>query len=369
MIDPRIEKLAGLLVEYSTAVQPGDKVYVRSTTAATPLIEAVYRKIFQAGGHPYLWIELPQQPFLLYKYGSEEQIRHFPEPYQKLAETYDAYIRIFAEENTKALTHIEPQKVVWFNQGMSRYSKRLVQRMSDHSIRAVGTLYPTTGYAQDAEMSLVEYEDFVYCACMPDPEDPVGFWRAFSERQQRIVQWLDGKRRIQVTGPETDLTVDIGGRKFINCDAHVNVPDGEIYTGPVEDSAEGCVYFSYPAVISGREVSGIRLWFEKGRVVKASAEKNEDFLLKLINTDEGSHRIGEFAIGTNDRINRFTGQILLDEKIGGSFHLALGFGYPETGSKNESSIHWDLICDLRNGGKITADDQLLYENGRFVIEG
>jgi len=368
MIDPRIEKLADLLVEYSTAVQPGDKVYVRSTTAATPLIEAVYRKILQAGGHPYLWIELPDQPYLFYKYASEEQIRHFPEPYLNLADTYDAYIRIFAESNTKALTNTDPQRVVWYNQGMSTYSKRLVQRMSDRSIRAVGTLYPTQGYAQDAEMSLDEYEDFVYGACMPDAEDPVGYWRAFSKRQERLIDWLNGKQRIRVTGSETDVTVDVSGRKFINCDAHVNVPDGEIYTGPVEDSAEGCVYFSYPAVISGREVSGIRLWFEKGQVVKASAEKNEEYLLKVIDTDEGSRRIGEFAIGTNERINRFSGQILFDEKIGGSFHLALGFGFPETGSKNESSNHWDLICDLRNGGKITVDDQLMYENGEFVIE-
>jgi aminopeptidase len=252
---------------------------------------------------------------------------------------------------------------------MHAYSKRLVQRMADRSIRAVGTLFPTQGYAQDAEMSLEEYEDFVYRACLPDEQDPIGYWKSLSERQQRIIQWLDGKRRIEVTGPDTNLSVEILGRKFVNCDAHVNVPDGEIYTGPIEDSANGYVTFSYPAIISGREVSGIRLWFEHGRVVKAAAEKNEDYLLKMIHTDEGSRRIGEFAIGTNTRINRFTGQILFDEKIGGSFHLALGFGFPETGSTNESSIHWDLICDLRKNGKIAVDGHLIYENGDFVIEG
>jgi aminopeptidase len=369
MSDPRLEKLADLLVQYSTSIQPGEKVYVRSTTAATPLIEAVYRKILQAGGQPYLWIELPNQPYLLYKYGTEAQIRNFPEPYHRLADTYDAYIRIFAEANTKALTGIDPQRIVWAQQGMSAYSKRMIERMADKSIRAVGTLFPTQAYAQDAEMSLDEYEDFVFQACMPDLDDPIGYWKAFAERQDGIIRWLAGKRKIHVTGPETDLTLDVGGRKFINCAGKVNVPDGEIFTGPVEDSAEGCVYFSYPAIISGHEVSGIRLWFEKGKVVKATAEKNAEFLHKIIATDEGSHRIGEFAIGTNHRINRFSGQILFDEKIGGSFHMALGFGYPETGSTNTSSIHWDLICDLRNGGKITVDAQIMYENGDFVIAG
>jgi aminopeptidase len=229
------------------------------------------------------------------------------------------------------------------------------------------TLFPTHAHAQDAEMSLSDYEDFVFNACMPDMNDPVTYWKGIFTRQEKVVEWLKGKKEVHVTAPETDLRLNIGGRKFINCACKENVPDGEIFTGPVEDSVEGQVYFSYPSIYAGRQVDGIRLWFEKGKVVKATAEKNEDFLLKTIDTDEFSRYVGEFAIGTNEGINRFTGEILFDEKIGGSFHMALGEGYPESGSKNVSGLHWDMICDLRKGGQITVDGQLLYKDGKFVI--
>jgi aminopeptidase len=208
----------------------------------------------------------------------------------------------------------------------------------------------------------------VYGACMPEADDPAGYWRRFSAWQQKIVDWFVGKEWVRVVGPETDLRLSIAGRTFMNSDGKRNMPSGEVFTGPVEDSAEGHVLFSYPAIYQGREVEGIRLWFEKGRVVRATAEKNEDLLLKTIDTDEGSRYIGEFAIGTNEGITRFTRSILFDEKINGSFHLALGSGYPETGSRNESAIHWDMICDLRDGGEIWVDDELLYRDGRFVVE-
>ena len=182
------------------------------------------------------------------------------------------------------------------------------------------------------------------------------------------MDWLQGKKRVHVIGKETDLKMSVAGRTFINCDCRNNVPDGEVFTGPVEDSLEGHVYYSYPAIFRGREVTGVRLWFEKGKVVKATAEKNEDYLLAMLDSDEGARRVGEFAIGTNDGIQQFTHQILFDEKIGGSFHMALGNGYPETGSVNKSAIHWDMICDLRDGGEIWVDDELLYKNGKFVID-
>lgn len=217
-------------------------------------------------------------------------------------------------------------------------------------------------------MSLSEYEDFVYDACLPDMTDPVGYWQQFSAQQQKIVDWLKGKSRVYLRGPETDLHLSIAGRTFINCDGHHNIPDGEIFTGPIEDSIEGQVYFSYPAIYGGREVTGIRLWFERGKVVKARADKNEEFLNKTLDTDLGSHFVGEFAIGTSKGITRFTRQILFDEKISGSCHMALGAGYPETGSKNQSAIHWDMICDLRDGGEIRVDDELLYQNGKFIID-
>ena len=217
-------------------------------------------------------------------------------------------------------------------------------------------------------MSLGDYEDFVLGACLPDMDDPVGYWERFSAWQQKIVDWLKGKERVQVTGPGTDLRLSVAGRAFVNCDGKRNMPDGEVFTGPVEDSVEGHVLFSYPAVYQGREVEGVQLWFEKGRVVKATADKNAGFLAQMLDTDEGARSVGEFAIGTNKGITQFTRSTLFDEKINGSFHMALGKSLPETGGVNESAIHWDMVCDLRDGGEIRVDDQLLYKNGEFVIE-
>jgi aminopeptidase len=238
--------------------------------------------------------------------------------------------------------------------------------MVEGAFRTVGTQFPTNANAQDAEMSLREYEDFVYGACLPDMDDPVGYWHRFSGWQEKIVKWLKGKEKVHVIGPETDLRLSIAGRGFINCDGRRNMPDGEVFTSPVEDSVEGQVYFSYPAIYQGREVTGVRLWLENGRVVKATAEKSEDFLLQTLDTDEGSRYVGEFAIGTNEGITRFTRSILFDEKINGSFHMALGRGFPGAGGKNESAIHWDMVCDLRDGGEIWVDDELLYKDGRLV---
>ena len=368
MADPRVDKLASVLVDYSVAVRPGDRVLIDGIALAEPLLKAVYVRVLQAGGHPLMRVALSGTEELLYRYASEEQLRHVPEPVKLAMETYDVRIAIGGVENTRALSNVDPARMVISQQARSELMKTFMRRSAAGELRWVVTSFPTNAYAQDAEMSLSEYEDFLYGACLPDVDDPVGYWRRFSSWQQRIVDWLRGKEQVHVTGPDTDLYLSVAGRVFENCDGRYNMPDGEVFTGPVEDSVEGHVYFSYPAIYGGREVTGVRLWFERGRVVKASAEKNEDFLLKTLDTDEGSRRVGEFAIGTNEGITRFTRQILLDEKINGSFHLALGAGYPETGSQNESAVHWDMICDLRRGGQVRVDGQLLYRDGRFVID-
>jgi len=368
MPDPRIEKLAAVLVDYSVAVKPGDKVMIQGSTVAEPLLKEVYTKVLQAGGHPLVLARLPGMNELMFRHASDEQLKHVPEPVKLVIETYDASITIMSSMNTKALTNVDPAKMVLVNRAQTDLMKTMLGRMATGEFRWVGTLFPTNAHAQDAEMSLGEYEDFVYGACLPDMEDPVSYWKRFSAWQQKIVGWFKGKERVHVIGPETDLHLNITDRIFINCDGRENMPDGEVFTGPVEDSVEGHVYFSYPAIYQGREVTGVRLWFEKGRVVKATAEKNEDFLLQMLDTDEGSRYVGEFAIGTNEGITRFTGEILFDEKINGSFHMALGASPPESGGKNESAIHWDMVCDLRDGGEIWVDDELLYQNGKFVIE-
>ena len=368
MADPRIEKLADLLVNYSVAVKAGDKVLIQGSTIGEPLIEAVYQKILQAGGHPTLLTTFPFESELIFRYGSDEQLKHVPEPLKLAMSTYDCRIYIMADNNTRALSKVDPPKMVIRSQARGELMKIQMKRAAAGELRWVLAPYPTNAYAQDAEMSLTEYEDFLYNACMPDLKDPIGYWKKVRAYQTKIVKWLKGKKKVHLVGKETDLKLSIQGRTFVSCHGDKNIPDGEVFTGPIENSVEGKVFFSYPAIYNGREVTGVRLWFEKGKVVKATADKNQDFLVKTLATDSGSKRVGEFAIGTNEGITKFTREILFDEKIGGSFHMALGAGYPETGSKNESAIHWDMVCDLRDGGEIRVDNELFYKNGKFVIK-
>lgn len=368
MKDPRIEKLAEMLVSYSVPIKPGDKAMIQGSSIAAPLMREIYRQVLKAGGHPIILAAIPGVEEIMYKTATDEQLEFIHEPHRILFDTYDARFAVIGDENTKALTNIDPARIALARRARKTLFNRFIQRIAAKEMMWTGTLFPTQAYAQQAEMSLPEYEDFVYNACMPDMNDPVGYWKRVSAEQQKICDWLKGKKQVHVTGPETDLTLSIEGREFINCDCHENVPDGEIFTSPIEDSANGQVYFSYPAIYESHEVTGIRLWLENGKVVKATAEKNEKFLNTALDTDDRSRYLGEFAIGTNEGITKFTGEILFDEKIGGSFHMAVGAGLPEAGGKNESSIHWDMVCDLRQGGEIRVDDQLFYKNGKFILD-
>jgi len=367
MADIRIGKLADLLVNYSVKVKKGDKVAIQGPFLAEPLIKAVYAKVLQAGGYPYIVASPTGANEIFYRYASDDQLTHVPTPLELIMETFDVRINIIGESNTKELSGTDPRKLVLFQQGRKDVMKTYLERAARGELRWTLALFPTNAYAQDAEMGLSEYEDFVYQASLGDVNDPIGYWQRFSAWQQKIAEWFKGKKQIHITAPETDLHFSVADRTFINCDGHENIPDGEVFTGPVEDSIEGQVYFSYPTIYNGREVTGVRLWFEKGRVVKATADKNEDFLIKTLDTDEGARRVGEFSFGTNQGIARFSREILFDEKIGGSFHMALGASYPETGGKNESAIHWDMICDMRRNGRVTVDDQLIYQDGKFLI--
>ncbi|MDP6632140.1 MAG: aminopeptidase [Dehalococcoidales bacterium] len=366
--DLRIEKLAETLVDYSVAVREGDRVLINGSSLAEPLLKEIYARVLQAGGHPMMMLSLPGAEEIFFRHASDEQLKHVPKPLELVIETYDVRISVLADSNTKALSNVDADKLVMQQRARTDLMSTFMRRSASGELRWTVAPFPTNAFAQDAEMSLSEYDDFVYGACLPDLDDPVGYWQRFSARQAKIITRLEGKTKVHVTGPGTDLHLSIAGREFMNCDGHFNMPDGEIFTGPVEDSIEGFVSFSYPAIYGGREVTGVRLWFEQGKVVKASADKNEDFLLKTLDTDDGARYVGEFAIGTNEGITRFTREILFDEKISGSFHMALGAGYPETGSKNESAIHWDMICDLRDGGEIRLDDECIYRNGEFMID-
>lgn len=284
-----------------------------------------------------------------------------------MSERVDCSINIRAASNTRSLSNIDPQKQqIRQNVGREAGARRM-QRSAEGTWRWVVTQFPCAAYAQEADMSLRAYQDFVYAATFCDQPDPVAAWAAVYHRQQRLVDWLKGKKHVQVTGPNIDMTLSIEGRTFINSDGKRNMPSGEIFTGPVENSVNGTVRFSYPAIRAGREVEGVELEFKDGKVVRASARKNEAFLLSQLDSDQGARYLGEFAFGSNYGIKQFTKSILYDEKIGGTLHMALGAGYPETGSTNRSSVHWDLICDMRHDSEVLVDGELFYKNGEFQV--
>ena len=367
MSDPRIDKMAMLLVDYCVAVKPGERVMIFASTLAMPLVTATYKQVVNAGGNPLVILQDEVFQEIMLREGSDEQLQHVPEPVKLIFETYDCRIAIRGVANTRSLSSIDPKRMRITQVANKELMAISMKRSAAGELRWVGTLYPTHAHAQEADMSLSEYEDFVYSACYADKDDPVAEWLKMSEKQQLLVDWLKGKRDVRVKGPNVDMTLSIHERTFINSDGRRNMPSGEIFTGPVESSVNGWVRFTYPAIVAGREVDGVELRFENGKVVDASAQKNEDFLLKTLDIDDGARYLGEFAIGTNNGIDRFTKSILYDEKIGGTIHMALGMGYPETGSQNKSSIHWDMICDMRDGGQIWVDDELFYEGGKFAV--
>jgi aminopeptidase len=367
MVDPRTTKLAGLLVHYCTEVQPGDWVLVRGHVAAMPLIEETVAEVLRAGGRTTIQLDSDTLDEIVLREASEEALAWSSPLDEMLADQVDVRIVINASSNTRSLTGIDPKRQQIYQNARRRQRQAYLRRTAEGTHRWVGTLYPCPAFAQEADMSLRDYEDFVYRATYADQDDPVACWVAVRERQQRWVDWLKGKDRVEVRGPNIDLRLSIKDRIFFNSDARRNMPSGEIFTGPVEDSVNGWVKFSFPAIRDGREVDGVEFEFKDGKVVHARAAKNEEYLISQLDSDEGSRYLGEFAIGTNYQITRFTKSILYDEKIGGTLHMAVGAGYPDTGSRNQSSVHWDFICDMRQDSEILVDGELLYKNGEFVI--
>lgn len=368
MADPRVEKLADLLVNYSIAVKPGQKIAIQGSTVAEPLLREVYASVLKAGGYPMVLATLPGFEETFFRLASNDQLEHVPPPMRLITETYDGLIGLWASSNTRNLSNIPPEKLARNHRAMGVISQTFMKRHSEGSLRWVGTLFPTNAAAQDAEMGLTEFEDLVYGACLPDLADPIGYWKRFSVWQQRLVDWMKGKKEVHILGPDTDLRLSIAGRPFINCDGKANMPDGEVFTSPVEGSVEGKVRYTYPAIYRGREVVNVRLRLEKGRVVEAKADKGEEFLNATLDIDAGARVPGEFAIGTNKGVTRFMRNTLFDEKIAGTFHMALGASIPESGGTNLSAVHWDMVCDLRPGGEIRVDGELLHKDGKFVID-
>jgi aminopeptidase len=360
MRDERLVKLARLLVDYSVGARQGEQVVVSGGVAAEPLIKEVYARLLDAGATPIPQVQLPGMQELFFGHAKEIHYEKTPPVVRSLYEGADAFISIMAPQNTRALAAVDPQK----HQALSKRDKTLQEVVLGKDRWAL-TLFPTDALAQESEMSLSDYEEFVFEAMALNEDDPVVYWREKAGEQGRLIERLEQADEIRINGPGTELALSVKGRKFLNGDGTHNMPCGEIFTGPVEDSANGEVFFGIPVAVAGREVSGVRLRFENGRVVESSAEKGEEYLNAMLDADEGSRYLGELGIGTNYGIQRATKNILFDEKLGGTVHLAVGRSYEKTGGKNESSVHWDLICDLREGGELYADGELIQHDGKF----
>ena len=368
MADPRVERLAEVLVDYSTAIGNAELVLLETTPLAAPLLRALFRRIVHAGGHPQVRVGLEGVAESLLERGTSEQLEWVNPVRREETERVDARIYIDAGSNTRHLSGVDPARQARMARARQSLRDRFLERSAAGEVRSVITLFPTSSAAQDAAMSLAQYEHFVYRAGFLDRDDPIAAWKELGERLRKLADRLSEKRELRVVAEDTDLTVGVAGRTWIPCDGKENFPDGEVFTGPVETTAQGHIHFSYPASFAGRMVRDVKLRFENGEVVEAAAGEGELFLREMLAMDDGARRVGEFAFGMNDAVEEFTGHTLFDEKIGGTMHLALGTSYPESGGLNQSALHWDLVCDLRSGSEVYADGELVYRDGAFVPE-
>ncbi|MBD3257894.1 aminopeptidase [candidate division GN15 bacterium] len=366
-MDPRTRKLAHLLVHYSLKLKRGKLLKIRGEAVSMPLIRACYEEALAVGAHPYVQITNGGLEELFYRKASDAQLKYISPITRNEINKMDAFIAIWGTENTQHLAGIDPKRQAIASKAQRPLLEKLFKRMGDGSLTWVGTQFPTQADAQQAEMSLADYEDFVYRAGHMHLSDPVKHWKKVEKEQRRLVKILNRVKEIHVQSDDTDLKMKVKGRKWISCHGTENFPDGEIFTGPIEDSVEGVIHFTYPSVHRGRTVSDIRLEFKDGKVASESAGKGEDFLRAMLNQDKGARIVGEFAIGTNYQIQQATGNTLFDEKIGGSCHLAVGASIPESGGVNKSGIHWDMVCDLKKKSEIVADGKVIYRNGKFTV--
>ena len=366
MRDDRLEKLARLLVQYSTEVKPGDNVFVSGEKVTIPFIEAVAAEVVKAGGHVNCVVDLPEVNESILKFGSKPQLDH-PNVGFGLCAAADVWISAWGSSNLKQFSNIDPEIMRLRRLANKDHRKIYSDRMASGELRWCGTMFPTQADAQEAEMSLREYEDFVYSAGLLHMDDPVAAWRKVESEQEKLVKFLDKKSVLRLLADNTDITVGVKGRKWINCCGKVNFPDGEVFTSPVENEVNGFISFTYPAIFGGRSVENVKLTVVDGKIVNESASKGLDFLTSSLNTDPGARYFGEVAIGTNYGIPKFTRNILFDEKLGGTIHMAAGDSMGDAGGVNKSSLHWDMICDMHNG-EIYADGELFYKNGKVIVD-
>jgi aminopeptidase len=359
-------KYAHLLTNYCLQVTKGDKVFVKTTYLAEPLLQALLKEIYKAGGHPFLDVEIQEQGKIFIDNAQQHQLG-FIDPFkQQIMETFDCYLVIRAPFNLKESQNNDSDKSKIASAANRPMMKTYMERTGSYELRRSLCQFPTQASAQEAGMSLSEYQDFVFGACNLFYDDPIAEWQKLSVKQQSIVDHLNKCTKVHYKGNDIDITFSTEGRIWMNSDGKTNMPSGEVYTAPVEDSVNGIVRFSHPSIFMGTEVEDIRLEVKDGEIVKWDAKRGKELLDKIMQIP-GARRFGEAAVGTNFNIDKFTKNILFDEKIGGTIHMAVGQSYHQCGGKNDSSVHWDMIADMTNGGEIFADGQKVYENGKFTI--
>ena len=369
MISDFYVRLAKLAVNYAVDVKKGQRVAVIGPTIAEELFQAIYAEVLKAGGHPLLIPNIEGTQELLYKHGSEEQLLYVDNVIKTIVKEFDCSISIFGDYNRKKLSLVDPKLIakVQGSPANKEIAMIYMKRSANGELNWVVVPYPCNSFAQEADMDLFSYSEFVQKALFLDKEDPVKEWKNIEKKQAKFVEYLNQVDKIQVLGEDTNLTLSVKGRIWDNCCGHNNLPDGEVETGPLEDSVNGHIRFTYPGIYQGKEIENIYLEFKDGKVTKATADKAEDLLQEII-AIKNANIIGEFAIGTNYGITEFTKNMLFDEKIGGTLHCALGFGFPESGSKNVSAIHWDILKDMTlPGSRIIADGKVIYEEGKWKI--
>jgi len=361
------ERLARLIVNYAVNVELGDLVLIQAPTNAEELVREIYREVIQAGGHILLNnLAFDGQKELFYQYASEEQLKYLDPLHTDILKKINKFINISSSYNTRALSSIPPEKKAMVAEAKKEQMKIFFERMSKGELKWNLSPYPCAAFAQEANMGRLEYLEFVYKA-LHLQDDPVLFWTGVEADQEMIVEVLNKGSEIQIIGKDTDLSLGIDGRKWINCCGHLNLPDGEVFTGPIENSVNGTIRFTYPGIYQDQEIKDIKLTFKEGKVIDFDAVKGEELLGQLLTT-KNADILGEVAIGTNYGIQRFTKNMLFDEKMGGSVHLALGSGIPETGSTNHSAIHWDILKDMKTPeSKILLDGEIIYKGGQWLI--
>jgi aminopeptidase len=365
-MDPFDDLYARVIVEHALAVRAGQRVLVEAGEAAEPLARAVHRRVLEAGGHPSVqmlpdgWIEARAESAAAEVLGEADPL--------KVAwyERVDCRVTLLALANVEQLAHVDPARAAASETGRLRAVHVLLEREARGEAAWCGAQYPTAAYAQAAGLSLDGYRELLGRALKLDQPDPVVAWRIQGELQERLISRLEAIDELRVVAEGTDLRVRVGGRRWISAAGRHNLPDGEVFTAPHEDATEGVVTFAMPSAWGGQRVEGARLRFEAGRCVEAEAAGGAAFLNAALATDAGASTLGEFAFGLNDAILEPTLDTLLDEKIGGTVHMALGSAYAVTGGTNESALHWDLVCDLRDGGEVYADGKLIQRDGRFL---